>query len=178
MFNPQVLYSAPDEYYLPYAADSIYHRPLPGVTKIYDVCIIGSYYENRVELIKRLREAGFQCFFQLGLAKHDAQLVMNQSTICVNWSSRDDMTARVFEAMSTGIVLLANRVPALQSMFVEDDQFVAFSSMAEAVDKVRGIVSDPQRSARIAGSGREAIETGRHFWDDRLSTILGVCGVR
>jgi spore maturation protein CgeB len=171
-YNPQTVYSKPNETYLPYAADSVYHRPMENIEKIYDVCIIGNYYPQRVQLIDRLRALGINCFFQLGLAKEDAQLIMNQSKICVNWSSLDDLTARVFETMGSGTCLVANRVPDLNGLFVEDTEFVGFSSMEEAINKVQSLLANPDKLNEIANNGRLAIENGKHFWDDRLNTIL------
>lgn len=177
VFNPQTQYSHSDEFYLPYAADSLYNAPLDNIEKEYDICIIGNYYANRVELIEKLRGMGYKCFFQLGLAKDDAQLIMNKSKICINWSSMLDLTARCFEAMATGNVLLANRVPDLNALFVEDTDFVGFSTMEESVSKVKYIIDNWDVMKKIGDNGRKAIIDNGHWWDNRLETILRTGGL-
>jgi spore maturation protein CgeB len=177
-FNPQPLYAHHDEYYLPYAADSRYHRPIDDVERIYDVCIIGSYYSKRVRLINELQSRGVKCFFKLGLAQEDARLVMNQSKICINWSSRDDLTARVFETMASRVTLLADRVPDLPYFFQEDVEFVGFDDIGEAIFKTEMLLKDEKTRSRIADNGLKAIERENHFWESRLSTILEVSGTR
>lgn len=176
VFNPQTEYTDGEEYYLPYAADPIYNCPLE-VEKIYDVCIIGNYYPSRVELIDILRAQGKNCFFQLGLSKEDSQLIMSQSRICINWSSMNDLTARCFEAMGSGNILLANRVKDLNALFVENEDFYGFSELNEAVDKVHYILSNPDEADKVAKSGRQAIIDGHHYWDDRLDKIIKVAGL-
>jgi len=176
-FCPQVYYAQDGEYYLPYAADSIYHRPLNNIEKIYDVCIIGNYYPSRVELMDKLKSKGYKTIFQLGLAKQDAQLIMNQSKICINWSSQLDLTARVFETMGSGTVLLANRVPDLMQLFKENDHFFGFDTEKEAIEKVDHIIKNWDECKIIGCNGQKAIEDGNHFWESRFNTILETTGL-
>jgi len=175
IFNPQTPYMENDEIYLPYAADCIYNAPLEGIEKIYDVCIIGNYYQHRVDLINKLRKMGYKCFFELGYTGKDSQLIMNQSKICINWSSLDDLTARVFETLATGIILLTNRVTDINKHFIENEDYFGFSTENEAIEKVKYIIDKYEKLKKIGENGRNKIIQNHHFWDDRINTILEYC---
>lgn len=175
-FNPQTQYACENEYYLPYAADPVWHKP-GSEEKIYDACIIGNYYPERVLLMDLLKTKGHKTFFQLGLAQDDARLIMNQSKICINWSSRLDLTARVFETLACGTILLANRVPDLTGLFVENQEFYGFDGLDEALSKVDFILNNLDEAYLVAKRGCMMIDEGKHWWDNRLAKILEISGV-
>lgn len=175
-FNPQANYANAGEIYLPYGADSVWHKRIPDLERLYDVALIGNIYAHRVQLMNNL--AGVcRTFFELGPAQEDARRIYSQSFIGINWSSMDDLTARVFELMSLGNVPLINRVSRLNGLFEENTHYLGFSSEGEAIGKVRDILANPTEGEKIAQNAQEVIISNKHTWDDRVETILQVCGL-
>lgn len=177
VFNPQRQYSTPGEYYLPYAADRDWHSPIDGLEKIYDVSLIGNTYAQRIELMGRLKAQGKRTFFELGPAKEDARKIYSQSIIGINWSSMQDLTARVFEISALGVVPIINRVPDLTVLFQEGVHYIGFDNIEQAEAAINNILANPLLAAEISRNARENIINGGHFWDNRVATILHVAGL-
>jgi hypothetical protein len=175
IFNPQKSYwlNIPNQYYVPYAADEDWYFPTP-MDKIYDVSLLGNTYANRILLFNQLNQMGYQTRFGLGVAKDDANTVYNQSRIGINWSSMEDITARVFELASTGVIPILNRVPFLNDIFVEDGEFIGFSTMDEAISKIKMILSDYEKYAHIGVAARRRVIAGHYFWTDRAREMLEI----
>lgn len=173
-FNPQLQYSYNGEIYLPYAADKIWHKRIPDLERLYDVSLIGNIYHHRVQLMDILSGI-YRTFFDLGPAQEDARKIYSQSFIGINWSSMDDLTARVFELMSLGNVPLLNRVPHLDELFEENTHYLGFSSESEAISKIRDIMNNQSEGLKIAKNAEEIIIKNKHTWDDRVQTILETC---
>lgn len=175
-FNPQSEYMESDEIYLPYACDKEWHNKMDikWEDKEYDVCLIGNHYGNRVDLINKLRNIGYSCFFELGVAKEDAREIINKSKISINWSSMQDQTARVFEVMGCGTILLANRIKDLSNTFKENEEYYGFSNTEDAINKVAYILNNPIEGQRVAKNGYDAIINREHYWDNRVDKIMEV----
>lgn len=175
-FNPQANYANAGEIYLPYGADSTWHKRIPDLERLYDVALIGNIYAQRVQLMNNINGI-YRTFFELGPAQEDARRIYSQSTIGINWSSLQDLTARVFELMSLGCVPLINRVPGLVGLFEENTHYLGFDSEGEAISKIKDILDNPAETEKIAKNAENVIITNRHTWDDRVTTILEVCGL-
>lgn len=171
VFCSQLAYMQQGELYLPYGYDPEWCAPL-NLKKEYDVTCIGNIYDNRVRLFGRLDAEGYRICFQLGVAKNDAKELYNQSIIGLNWSSRLDMTARVFEVMAMGIVPVINRVPDLANFFEEGKHYLGFSDEDEAVNKVKTVIDNPDIAKNIAENARKIMIEGKHSWDDRVLAMI------
>ena len=88
--------------------------------------------------------------------------------------NRDDYTRRCFEIPACGALMVAPRNPLLTSWFREDEEALFFSSPAELVEKVRGVVADPARAARIAAAGRQRLLAGHHDPTGRARELLAL----
>lgn len=171
VFCSQTPYISPGEIYLPYAADSEWHRRILGLEQLYDVSLIGNYYPNRVELMTELRRQGKRTFFDLGEAKEDAQKIYSHSIIGINWSSLQDTTARVFELMGLGVVPIINRVPDLSRHFIENEHYLGFDNQAEAIGKINMVLENPPLFDSLRDKAMSLV-LGAHTWDDRVQTLL------
>jgi len=176
VFNPQNNYSTQDEYYLTYAADPIWHSPIDGTEKIYDVALIGNFYTHRVDFINGLRSQGKNVFFDLGQAKEDARLIYAQSRVGLNWSTLADLNARVFELMCMGIAPVMNRVPGLV-LFDEGVDYLGFDDAAQANAQINLLLNEPDLAKSMGINARNKIINDKHTWDDRVQTILEVTGL-
>ncbi len=86
--------------------------------------------------------------------------------------NRDTYTRRCFEIPACGALLVSERTADLQAMFREDEEAVFFSSPAELLEKVRGLLSDPERAARIARAGTARVHRDGHSVDGRAREWL------
>lgn len=177
IFCPQIPYAKENEFYLPYAADSEWCKPIE-TEKLYDVSIVGNHYANRIQLMDNIKSGGKRTRFELGVAKEDMQLLYSQSICGINWSSLNDLTARVFEMSCLGIVPVINRVPDLDRLgFIEGEHYLGFTSMYEAEAAVNRAINEPELAAAIGKNARNKIINDGHTWDNRAQTILEVCGL-
>lgn len=176
IFNPQNNYSQGNDYYLPYGADPEWHSPMEGIEKIYDVALIGNLYAHRVDFMNNLKSQGKNIFFDLGLAKEDARLVYAQSRIGMNWSTLQDLNARVFELMCMGIAPVMNRVPGMV-LFDEGVDYLGFDDAGQANSQINLLLADPELQQTMGNNARNKIISDGHTWDDRVQTILEVTGL-
>jgi hypothetical protein len=176
-FNMQSCYSKPGDIYLPYAFDSRCHRP-ENQLKEYDACLIGLHYANRDEWVRRLREKGISVNYRIGDIYDEYVSENCRAIIGLNWSSLEDVNARVFEIMAMGLVPVINRLPDLNLLgFVENVHYLGFSDMDEAVSKVIWAKENPVDADRIARSAQGKVEEDDMTYDHRVETILRKTGL-
>lgn len=166
----QACYAKPGDEYLPYAYDPIWHAP-EKQPRNYDAALIGLHYENRNKLVDRLRERGLNVFYDLGPSFDEARAIYNQADIGLNWSSLNDLTARVFELLGMKRLAVVNRVPDLHKFFMDGRELVVFDNLNQAVEQVVYYHENPVRAKRIAERGHKAVQA--HTWDARIEQILG-----
>jgi hypothetical protein len=171
-FCMQHAYMEEGEFYLPYAYDPTIHFPV-GIDKIYDACMIGLHYEQRNNLVKRLRDRGLSVHYSIGEIYNEYREIYNQSRIALSWSSLEDTPARVFEALGMGLPLVCNRTPDLSNFFVEGEHYLGFTSVEEAEKQTLKLLSDKELRLEIANAGHRKVQ--RHTWDNRVQEILETC---
>jgi hypothetical protein len=147
----QTPYMQDGDEYLPYAYDPIWHAP-EEQPRNFDVCLIGLHYAQRTALVEALRKRGLNVYYDLGPSFDEARALYNQAPIGLNWSSRQDLTARVFELLGMKRLAIVNRVP--------DEAIVMITHFAEK----------PDDAQYIAAQGHKTVQA--HTWDARISTIL------
>lgn len=165
----QVCYSQPGDEYLPYAYDPIWHAP-EEQPQDYDACLLGLHYPQRNALVGRLRAEGLRVMYDLGPSFDEARALYNQAPIGLNWSSLDDLVARVFELLGMGRLAVVNRVPDLHRFFQDGRDLVVFDSLEEAVEKILYYHRHPDEGDVIAWRGHQEVQA--HTWDARVEQIL------
>jgi glycosyltransferase involved in cell wall biosynthesis len=166
------------DFYLPYAFDPTIHFPIEGIEKEYDACIIGLQYAQRVSLVNLLRANGLKVYQDIGKVYGEYNLIYNKSRVALSWSSLQDMPARVWEAIGMGVPLVTNRVPDLSTFFVEDEHYLGFSNVAEAVSKVKWVLENPDKAATMANNAHRKAIAQNHTWDNRVQQILETVKLR
>lgn len=166
----QTPYMKKTDEYLPYAFDPVWHRPQDEPRK-FDVCLLGLHYQERNQLVQALRDIGVTVNYDLGPCFDEARELYNQAPIGLNWSSLDDLTARVFELLAMQRLAIVNRVTDLDTIGLKHkEHLLIFDNLEEAVMSVTAIMS--LGTERIAQSGRKFVTENNHSWDDRVQTIL------
>lgn len=175
-FNMQDFYRHATDIYLPYAADIHHHYPITSV-KEHDACLIGLHYPQRNELVNAIRGHGeFKVLYDIGLIYDEYRIANNDAVVGLNWSSLQDLPARVFEVMAMRMVCLTNRVPDLKLHFEEGTHYLGFDTVSEAVQQMNWIRNNPEEAAQIAENGYNLVRE-KHTYDLRVETILKTAGV-
>jgi hypothetical protein len=176
-FNMQKCYSKDKDIWLPYAFDQTVHYPDPLVAEDTDCCLVGLHYDNRNRLVSELRARGHSVIYELGPIFDEYRQLNCRASIGLNWSSLNDICARVLEIMGMGRTPVINRVPDLLEMgFGEDEHYYGFSSVGEGVEKVEFALKHPEEAHLVAQKARHKVEK-EDTWDMRVEFILQECGL-
>lgn len=167
----QTPYIEEGEVWLPYGYDPTIHYPEDVDIYKQDVCLIGLQYEHRNQLIRSLNSKGITCKTGIGIVYDEYRHAYNESRIALSWSSLQDTPARVYEAFGMKVPLVANRTPDLMMLFKEDEDFVGFSSLDEAVVKVSWVLNNYDTALKMAENVYNKV-SANHTWDKRVERIL------
>ena len=163
----QTPYAKNGDKYLPYAYDPIWHRPLEKYENpLYDVAMIGIMYRQRIDLLKRLTD--LRTFAQCGLAYQELRDVYADTLVSFNYSSRLDLTARVFELAAMGIPFAANEVPDAKMIF--GDAIQTFAGVDNGVVLIRKMVNNDSFRDNASRLAADAVHD--HTWDARVAQVL------
>jgi len=168
-FCMQKHYAKKGDIYLPYAYDPIWHRP-EVEPKRFDAALLGLHYATRSRWVSRLRAHGVRVKYELGPVFEEARTIYNQAKVGLNWSSREDLVARVFELAAMGLPLVTNNVPDLKEFFTPHVDVRVFNSLEVATKLVRELLSDPDMAQEVAARGHQAVKP--HTYDARVDQIL------
>lgn len=183
-FNMQPAYMQDNDVLLPYAFDPKVHYPMEvsftdGIGTIvygvpeYDCAIVGLHYPQRDEWVRRLRLHGVTVNYRIGDIYDEYREENNKAWIGLNWSSLEDVTARVFEIMAMRLVPVLNRLPGLDALGFEDGRhYLGFSNMDEAVEKVLWAKEHPDFAKQIALEAYQFVYQKDMTWDNRVRQIL------
>lgn len=171
-FCMQTPYSKPSDVWLPYAYDPIWHRPAPREHVEVDAGLVGAPYPDRVNWINALRTSGISVNFPgYGPIFEEAYQIYKVCKLGLNWSSLDDLCARVFEVMAMGLCPVVNRVTDLAKMgFVEGEHYYGFGNLSEAVSQVKRALNEDWET--VGKSAQQFVTQSPNTWDDRVTTIL------
>jgi hypothetical protein len=185
-FNMQACYSKKGDIYLPYAYSQYDHYPEEREVSISindsttyahkdtDAVLIGMPYENRVLWVNELRKRGVSVIFENGPVFDEARALYNRGRIGLNWSSLDDLNCRAFELPAMKLAPVMNIVPDIGKFFVDGEDYLGFTSLSEAVEKVLWLKENPEKAHKIAEHGYNTVKP--HTFDARIETILKECG--
>jgi hypothetical protein len=166
----QDFYKKPGDEYLPYAYDPIWHAP-EDQDRLFDVCLLGLHYPQRTVLVDQLRLNGLKVYYDLGPCFNEARAIYNQAPVGINWSSKRDLTARVFELLGMRRLAVVNEVPDLPRFFRDGVDLVTFKGLHDAQEKILHYLANEDQLAAIAGQGHKTVQG--HTWDARIEQILG-----
>jgi spore maturation protein CgeB len=176
VFNMQRYYMKEGQIHLPYCASPDHHYPM-NLPKEYDAALIGLHYEQRDRLVSTLRAKGYKVLYELGLVFDEYREQNNRATIGLNWSSLFDINARFFEAMAMKQVLVANRLPHIDELGLEENRhYLGFDTVGEATERVDWALKNPEFAQAIALNGYQHV-MANHTYDLRVDQILRTTGL-
>lgn len=170
VFCSQTPYMDEGEVYMPYAYSDRWFYPEPQ-EKIYDACMIGIPYNQRVHLANALKREGINVFMGQGIVFDEYREMYNKSKVALSWSSLLDTPMRVYEAMGMHLPLVANQTPDLCQQFKDGPAFMGFNDVNEAVDQVKWLLENPIEADQIARTGYVTVRF-KYTWKERVNDML------
>lgn len=162
-------------HWLPVACDSEIHRKF-GLEKIYDIGFVGQIRKDCPKRIARLEKLA-QKYRLNDYRKHyqpeEIARIYSQSKIVFNSSYRGDLNMRVFESLSSGAMLLTDRIEnGLEGLFKDREHLVLYDddNLMNLADYY--LRNDGERE-EIAAAGHK-LALARHTYDHRVEKILEV----
>lgn len=171
-FNMQLCYSQQGDVYLPYAFSPDIHYATEA-EKDTDAVLIGMPYENRVRWVNELRKHDVSVIFENSPVFDEYRELANRARIGLNWSSLNDLNARFFETPAFGLAPVTNRVPDMHLFLTENEDYLGFSDLGEAVEKVLYLKDNPKEIERLSVNANEKIQG--HTYDARIQHLLEEC---
>lgn len=155
--------------WLPLACDPDVHKSY-NLPKIYDICFIGHQEGGRKRLLERLARR-FNLY--TGFVKYtEMTRIYSQSKIVFNKSIGNDINMRVFEALSSGSLLLTNRLinNGSEDLFKDREDLVLYDE--NNLEELAGYYLDHEEERkRISASGFNKVRS-RHTYDHRVESMI------
>ena len=166
--------------WLPAACEPEIHRAF-DVPKAYDVVFVGqtmpAWHKDRVRLLERLKEAGFDLRVDSKILEEMA-LLFSRGRLVFNRSLNGDLNMRVFEAMACGSLLITDRLPneaGLGELF-EDRRHLVLYDEEDLEELVVYYLKNEDEREEIAECGLKEVlahHTYGHRADQLLAQIFG-----
>lgn len=162
--------------WLPPCCDPAVHGD-QGLERIYDVGFVGqvgSSYPERVRLLEALEQKYRLNDFRRQYYRTDMARIYSQSKIVINIShSSAIIPMRFFEAPAAGAMLLteASATNGQSELLAEGSEYVSFTGIEDALDKVAYYLAHPQEREQIARAGQRAV-LARHTYAQRAAQLL------
>jgi len=162
-------------HWLPLGCDPEIHAPL-DLLKQHDVGFVGSLTSNnprRTELLRMLSEQvnlhAERCFLT------DMARVFSASKIVFNCAVKNDLNMRVFEAMSTGSLLLTDLAwdSGQDVLFRDGEDYAVYHHDDLLADTVGFYLDNDDLRERIGARGRHLVHTA-HTYLHRIEDLLEV----
>jgi hypothetical protein len=158
--------------WLPHAVEPQAY-PVKEVLNRYDVSFIGNMNcWERVDFCDRMFKEFPNFFFGKRLFEEAAE-IFSASKIVLNFSIKDDVNMRVFEALSTKSLLLTNELPTLHHLFKDGVHLVTYKTVDEAIEKAKYYIAHESERLAIAEAGHNEV-MAKHTYTHRLKTVLDI----
>jgi hypothetical protein len=151
--------------------------PKSTTTRNLDISYIGSsnwkLYPERGELLKAIT-SNFKNN-KVGQAQAAEMIeIYSNSKIVFNYSLKNDINMRFFEAIGAGAMLLTNQIVGngIDELFVEGEDYVAYGDKADLIAKIEHYLSSDMGRNAISASGRLKVQSA-HTYKIRAEYIAG-----
>jgi len=159
-------------YWLPLAGDIEYHHK-KDLEKIYDIGFVGGFgYGKRKKILMRLKKEFPNSFIGPADCKKIGE-IYSQSKIVFNYSIKNDINMRIFEALISGSMLITNKIKnnGFEELFEENKDLVIFENWKDLKEKIDYYLRHEDERERIALNGyKKALNF--HKYEDRAKFIL------
>jgi glycosyltransferase involved in cell wall biosynthesis len=171
-------YSENEISFLPHAADPEIFKPLPYISKKFDIGYIGYSNSKRQRAETILKEyMNFKHFDSVWA--WTANRCMQELKIGFNISVEQDINMRIFETMAAGIPLLTNYIPdnGMEDLFGKDleDKMLVYNNELEMKEKAVRLLANPDLRKTLSENARQHV-LQYHTYRNRINTLLGTMG--
>ena len=178
-FNMHPKYAQDGDVVLSYAFDPGTHYAVTDVEKDHDAVLIGMPYPERVAWVEKLRKFGVSVLFENGPIFDEYRKLNNRARIGLNWSSKGDLNARVFEIMAMRLCPVIDRCADLERLgFVEGQHYLGFMGFPEAIEKVMWAKEHPDEANAIALSAYNKVNKDNFTYDKLVLDVLKEVGLQ
>jgi spore maturation protein CgeB len=128
--------------------------------------LYGGYWDRQATLCRNYRG------FAIG---RDYRLALGGTKIAINLvrrANRDGHVMRTFEIPACGAFMLADRTEEHLNMFEEDKEVILFSSIDEAIKKIKYCLEHNAERICVAQNGYNKVVNGKNTYTDRLCEII------
>ena len=172
---------------LPFAASQDFHRPLPHVTRLYDVIIVGHPRADRLAIVKELDRhfkvglygKGWKRF---GILPRGMQVngeahvkALNSGRVYLSFSktvaAHINVKVGLFEAVACGTPVFTETFPEMEDYFAYDNEIVGYDGVEDLVTKLKHYLAHPGELAAIAENARNRL-LREHTWEARWRKVL------
>lgn len=183
-------------------ADEVFHAP-PDISEEdrarlgSEVCLIGTYFPERADFALELIRAGvplsiwganwqkFSKKDQLGPhfrgrhldedTDYRKALALSKLAICLpSRQNRDQMTSRSSEIPAIGGILVGERWPQHEGMYVDGEEAVFFDDAASCAAICKHLLNDEERRERIRRGGMARVRASKYYNEPAMARILSL----
>jgi Glycosyl transferases group 1 len=174
-YSMQLCYAKGGDAYLPYAYSKYDCYPDDSVSKDLDAVLVGNTYAERLVWVDALRKRGIRVAHELGVVFDEARQLYNRGKIGLNWSTLDDLNCRAFELPAMKLCPVMNLVPDIGRFFSQGEDYLGFSNLEEAIERVVWANEHPVQARQIAEHAYQTVLP--HTYDARVDQILKESGL-
>ena len=141
-----------------------------------DIAYVGSTdwsrYPERGLLLKAIRDAHSNIFVGQAAPKKMFE-IYEKSKLVFNYSPKNDLNMRFFEAIGSGAVLITNPIVGngVENLFEKNIDYLEYSSPNDLATTLKEILSEEERLRSIASNGLRKV-LKNHTYHNRAETIL------
>lgn len=162
--------------WLPLACDPEIHTD-QSVERVFDIGFVGRVSDPphpRGELLKRIRERQYTTNEIRYYEYTEISDIYSRSRIVINYPVNGDLNMRVFEAMSSGALLVTKAIDNGQDdLFENGEHLILFDTIDEAMEQVAYYLSHEEERKKIALAGQRLVRKS-HTYVHRLQQTLTV----
>ena len=170
-------YGAPC-YPLPMAVNPVYFPgKLPLAYRPYDISFIGNvepkvFYGERNALLEIIKHNFPQrnLYFKTGLYLERMGQIYGNSKIVFNWNYMNILTARPFEGMAAGALMLTNHAKGIEILGPNRWDYVVYRSPEDLIDKINFYLANLPKAQKVASNGYKRVLT-QHTYEHRAQEL-------
>ncbi|MDI6810218.1 MAG: glycosyltransferase [archaeon] len=165
---------ADNVFWLPLAADPEIHRKF-DMPKLFDIGYVGQInpkiHPVRMRLLDTLKRK-YDVIAVQDIHYENMAKVYSLSKIGFNKSIRGDLNMRVFEVMSSGTMLLTDKIDnGIEELFINKKHFVTYENEKELDELIQYYLKNEEEREKIAREGQKEVHE-KHTYEHRAEQIL------
>jgi hypothetical protein len=162
--------------WMPNAIDSdLFLKPPPPpllVHRCVGIGFCGSLIGNRIRWLTDLAKS-VPVSIRIGALGGEMIRSIKSFRISLNLSINNDLNYRLFESTACAALLLTNKVPGIEKIFVPDREIVVYDTVTELKSKIRYFLENLDHAQSIATNGYERTKSC-HTYIKRVETIISL----